>query len=85
MLIAPEAVRKHDRRTVLESGESHVVPRLQAHVPILPPPYFGTVGNVRWIVDVTSDARLAERVRQARATVYPAAKFRDLIDPLNAT
>jgi predicted RNA-binding protein with PIN domain len=170
MLIAPEAVREHDRRTVLESGESHVVPRLQAHVLILPPPYLGTVGNVRWIVDamnvigtrpdgwwkdrprargllveqlerwasthahvvsvvfehptsirsssiaihhapkaaansaddeivrlvsaeerpaeitvVTSDATLAERVRHAGATAYPAAKFRDLIDPLNAT
>jgi predicted RNA-binding protein with PIN domain len=34
---------------------------------------------------VTSDATLADRVRQAGATVYPAAKFRDLIDPLNAT
>jgi predicted RNA-binding protein with PIN domain len=34
---------------------------------------------------VTSDATLAERVRHAGATVYPAAKFRDLIDPLNAT
>ena len=34
---------------------------------------------------VTSDATLAERVRGAGATVYPAAKFRDLIDPLNAT
>jgi predicted RNA-binding protein with PIN domain len=34
---------------------------------------------------VTSDATLAERVRQAGATVYPAAKFRELIDPLNAT
>jgi predicted RNA-binding protein with PIN domain len=34
---------------------------------------------------VTSDATLAERVRHAGATVYPAAKFRELIDPLNAT
>ncbi|MGA9493226.1 MAG: NYN domain-containing protein [Mycobacterium sp.] len=34
---------------------------------------------------VTSDAALAERVRGAGAAVYPAAKFRDLIDPLNAT
>ena len=34
---------------------------------------------------VTSDATLAERVRQAGATVYAAAKFRDLIDPPNAT
>jgi len=34
---------------------------------------------------VTSDATLAERVRRAGVTVYPAAKFRDLIDPLNAT
>jgi predicted RNA-binding protein with PIN domain len=34
---------------------------------------------------VTSDAALAERVRHAGATVYPAAKFRNLIDPLSAT
>ncbi|WP_428339280.1 NYN domain-containing protein [Mycobacterium sp.] len=34
---------------------------------------------------VTSDATLAQRVRHAGAVVYPAAKFRDLIDPLNAT
>jgi predicted RNA-binding protein with PIN domain len=34
---------------------------------------------------VTSDVTLAERVRHAGATVYPAAKFRDLIDPLSAT
>jgi predicted RNA-binding protein with PIN domain len=170
MLIAAEAVSEHDRGTVLDSGEPHVVSRLQAHVFILPPGYLGTVGNVRWIVDamnvigtrpdgwwkdrprarallveqlerwasahahvvslvfehptsirsssiaihhaphaaansaddeivrlvsaddrpehikvVTSDATLAERVRQAGATVYPAATFRDLIDPLNAT
>jgi predicted RNA-binding protein with PIN domain len=37
------------------------------------------------ITVVTSDATLAERVRHAGATVYPAAKFRDLIDPLSAT
>jgi uncharacterized protein YaiI (UPF0178 family) len=37
------------------------------------------------ITVVTSDARLAERVLNAGATVYPAAKFRDLVDPLNAT
>ena len=36
MLIAPEAVREHDRGTVLESANPHVVPRLQAHVLILP-------------------------------------------------
>jgi predicted RNA-binding protein with PIN domain len=34
---------------------------------------------------VTSDATLTERVRGAGAVVYPAAKFRELIDPLNAT
>ena len=34
---------------------------------------------------VTSDAALADRVRRAGAAVYPAAKFRELIDPLNAT
>ncbi|MDT5408944.1 MAG: hypothetical protein QOG14_1164 [Mycobacterium sp.] len=31
---------------------------------------------------VTSDARLADRVRGLGACVYPAASFRDLIDPL---
>jgi predicted RNA-binding protein with PIN domain len=31
---------------------------------------------------VTSDATLADRVRDAGASVYPAAKFRNLIDPL---
>jgi predicted RNA-binding protein with PIN domain len=170
MLIAAEAVSEHDRGTVLDSGEPHVVARLQTHVLILPPGCLGTVGNVRWIVDamnvigmrpdgwwkdrprarvllvdqlerwasvhahvvsvvfehptsirsssiaihhapraaansaddeivrlvsaddrpeeinvVTSDATLSERVRHAGATVYPAAKFRDLIDPRNAT
>lgn len=30
---------------------------------------------------VTSDAALSERVRAAGASVYPAASFRDLIDP----
>jgi predicted RNA-binding protein with PIN domain len=30
---------------------------------------------------VTSDAALADRVRGLGACVYPAAKFRDLIDP----
>ncbi|HEY1841301.1 MAG TPA: NYN domain-containing protein [Mycobacterium sp.] len=34
---------------------------------------------------VTSDATLAQRVRSAGAAVYPAAKFRNLIDPFNAT
>jgi predicted RNA-binding protein with PIN domain len=34
---------------------------------------------------VTSDATLGERVRGAGAAVYPAAKFRELIDPINAT
>ena len=37
------------------------------------------------ITVVTSDVTLAERIRDAGATVYPAAKFRDLVDPLNAT
>ncbi|GAA1433377.1 NYN domain-containing protein [Mycobacterium cookii] len=36
------------------------------------------------ITVVTSDATLAERVRRAGAAVYPAAKFRDLIDPIDA-
>jgi predicted RNA-binding protein with PIN domain len=31
---------------------------------------------------VTSDSVLAERVRSAGASVYPAAKFRTLIDPV---
>jgi len=31
---------------------------------------------------VTSDAALADRVRSLGACVYPAARFRDLIDPL---
>jgi predicted RNA-binding protein with PIN domain len=31
---------------------------------------------------VTSDSTLADRVRNAGASVYPAASFRDLIDPL---
>lgn len=31
---------------------------------------------------VTSDATLADRVRSLGARVYPAARFRDLIDPL---
>jgi len=31
---------------------------------------------------VTSDSTLADRVRHAGASAYPAARFRDLIDPL---
>src|SRR3954469_19976533 len=31
---------------------------------------------------VTSDGALVERVRRADATVYPAARFRQLIDPV---
>ena len=31
---------------------------------------------------MTSDATLANRVRSLGACVYPAARFRDLIDPL---
>jgi predicted RNA-binding protein with PIN domain len=34
------------------------------------------------ITVVTSDAALADRVRSAGASVYPAARFRGLIDPL---
>ncbi len=30
---------------------------------------------------VTSDSELTERIRVAGASVYPAARFRDLIDP----
>jgi predicted RNA-binding protein with PIN domain len=33
------------------------------------------------ITVVTSDSTLAERVRSAGASVYPAASFRELIDP----
>lgn len=31
---------------------------------------------------VTSDSALSERVRNAGASVFPAARFRDLIDPV---
>jgi predicted RNA-binding protein with PIN domain len=37
------------------------------------------------ITVVTSDATLVERVRSAGAAVYPAAKFRELIDPVVST
>jgi predicted RNA-binding protein with PIN domain len=169
ILVTPEAMSQHDRGTVLDSGDPHVVPRLRIHALILPPVYISTVGTVRWIVDamnvigtrpdgwwknrqgarvrlveqlerwasvdahrvtvvfeqptsppihssaiwihhapeaaansaddeivrlvraddrpeeinvVTSDATLADRVRSAGASVYPAARFRSLIDPL---
>jgi predicted RNA-binding protein with PIN domain len=169
ILITPEAMSEHDRRTIFGSGNPHVVPRLQVHAFILPPHHMSTVGCVRWIVDamnvigtrpdgwwkdrqrarvrlvehlerwaapesrqvvvvfegptsspihssvirihhapratansaddeiirivcaddnpeeinvVTSDATLADRVRTAGAGVCPAARFRDLIDPL---
>lgn len=35
------------------------------------------------ITVVTSDSTLADRVRAAGASTYPAAGFRDLIDPLS--
>ena len=38
--------------------------------------------NPQQINVVTSDATLADRVRSLGACVYPAARFRDLIDPL---
>ena len=38
--------------------------------------------NPQEINVVTSDATLADRVRSSGACVYPAARFRDLIDPL---
>jgi predicted RNA-binding protein with PIN domain len=38
-------------------------------------------GHPEEINVVTSDAALAERVRSAGASVYPAARFRSLIDP----
>ena len=34
------------------------------------------------LIVVTSDGVLAERVRNAGASVYPAASFRNLIDPV---
>jgi uncharacterized protein YaiI (UPF0178 family) len=35
------------------------------------------------ITVVTSDSTLADRVRDAGARAYPAARFRNLVDPLN--
>jgi hypothetical protein len=37
ILIAPEPMSEHDRRTIFGSGNPHVVPRLQIHAFILPP------------------------------------------------
>jgi predicted RNA-binding protein with PIN domain len=37
--------------------------------------------RAREITVVTSDLTLSDRVRSAGAAVYPAARFRDLIDP----
>ena len=38
-------------------------------------------GQAEQITVVTSDGTLADRVRAAGASTYPAASFRDLIDP----
>ena len=44
-------MREHDRRAIFGSGNPHIAARPQIHAFILPPPYLGTVGYVRWIVD----------------------------------
>jgi uncharacterized protein YaiI (UPF0178 family) len=59
----------HAPRAAADSADDEIVRRVQAD----PGPQDVTV--------VTSDGALAERVRNAGASVYPAARFRNLIDP----
>ena len=59
----------HAPRAAANSADDEIVRLVQAD----PEPQGLTV--------VTSDGALAERVRNAGASVYPAARFRNLIDP----
>jgi predicted RNA-binding protein with PIN domain len=60
----------HAPRAAANSADDEIVRLVQA----APAPQHLTV--------VTSDSGLAERVETAGATVYPAASFRNLIDPM---
>ena len=60
----------HAPRAAANSADDEIVRLVQA----APAPQHLTV--------VTSDSGLAERVETAGATVYPAASFRNIIDPM---
>lgn len=60
----------HAQRAAANSADDEIVRLVQAD----DQPHDLTV--------VTSDSTLAERVRSAGASVYPAASFRNLVDPI---
>ena len=59
----------HAPKAAANSADDEIVRRVQSD------------DRPREINVVTSDSTLADRVRNAGASVYPAASFRDLIDP----
>ncbi|MDT5011242.1 MAG: hypothetical protein QOH57_2859 [Mycobacterium sp.] len=59
----------HAPEAAVNSGDDEIVRRVRAD------------DRPHQITVVTSDAALADRVRDAGASVHPAGAFRDLIDP----
>jgi predicted RNA-binding protein with PIN domain len=60
----------HAPLAAANSADDEIVRHVQAHE------------DPRNLIVVTSDGALSERVRGAGASVYPAASFRNLIEPL---
>ncbi|MDT5094088.1 MAG: hypothetical protein QOH60_3451 [Mycobacterium sp.] len=61
---------RHAPQAAANSGDDEIVRRVQVDA------------NPQQLTIVTSDVTLADRVRGLGASVYPAAKFRNLIDPV---
>jgi uncharacterized protein YaiI (UPF0178 family) len=60
----------HAPKAAANSGDDEIVRRVQADA------------NPDDLTIVTSDVTLADRVQRLGASVYPAARFRNLIDPV---
>jgi uncharacterized protein YaiI (UPF0178 family) len=60
----------HAPKAAANSGDDEIVRRVQADA------------NPDDLTIVTSDVMLADRVQRLGASVYPAARFRNLIDPV---
>lgn len=63
----------HAPRAAANSADDEIVRRVQAD------------REPQDLTVVTSDSALAERVRSAGASVYPAATFRNVIDPVDSS
>ena len=75
-------VRRRHRFTPPRSGYTTRPKRLRIRLMTRSSGSFAPTITPQEINVVTSDATLADRVRSLGACVYPAARFRDLIDPL---